>query len=189
MPPGRIRTHDLSRWAACGRSPANVIYIYMCVEHLFLMFLDHTQRCSIVGRTPLDEWSARRHRPLTCCDRGFESHRGHGYLSVVSVVCCQVEVSATSWSLVQRRPTDCGASFCVIYKHQKRVPHIYIYIYIYIYDISSLRVNIVVGASKLRVKCDYRICIPNTCIITIAVTFCKLSTPRNLAVSHFFYSN
>jgi len=29
-------------------------------------------------------------------------------LSVVSVVCCQVEVSATSWSLVQRSPTDCG---------------------------------------------------------------------------------
>jgi hypothetical protein len=24
-------------------------------------------------------------------------------------VCCQVEVSATSWSLVQRSPTDCGA--------------------------------------------------------------------------------
>jgi len=29
-------------------------------------------------------------------------------LSVVSVVCCQVEVSATSWSLAQRSPTDCG---------------------------------------------------------------------------------
>ena len=28
-------------------------YIYM--EHLFLMFLDHTQRHSTVGRTPLDE--------------------------------------------------------------------------------------------------------------------------------------
>jgi len=39
--------------------------------------------------------------------------RGHGCVSVVSVVCCQVEVSATSWSLVQRSPTDCGAS-CVI---------------------------------------------------------------------------
>jgi len=38
------------------------IYIYIYMEHLFLMFLDHTQR----------------------------------YLSVVSVVCCQVEVSATS---------------------------------------------------------------------------------------------
>ena len=48
-----------------------------------------------------------------CWDLGFESHRGHGYLSVVSVVCCQV-VSATSWSLVQRSPTDCAASLCVI---------------------------------------------------------------------------
>jgi hypothetical protein len=35
---------------------------------------------------------------------------GHGCLSVVSVVCCQVEVSATGWSLVQRSPTDCGVS-------------------------------------------------------------------------------
>ena len=33
-------------------------YIYM--EHQFLMFLDHTQRRTTVGRTPLDEWSARR---------------------------------------------------------------------------------------------------------------------------------
>jgi len=32
---------------------------------------------------------------------------------VVIVVCWQVEVSATSWSLVQRGPTDCGASLCV----------------------------------------------------------------------------
>ena len=45
-------------------------------------------------------------RPLACWYRGFESHRGHGYLSAVIVVCCQVEVSATSWSLVQRSPTD-----------------------------------------------------------------------------------
>ena len=152
------------------------------MERLFLMFLDHTKRRSTVGRTPLDEWSARRRDlyltthnthnrqismlpvgfeptisaverpdqlvaetstwqhttlttdkypcprwysnprsqhvsglwPLACWDRGFESHRGHGYFSVVSVVCCQVEVSATSWSLVQRSPTDCGASLCVI---------------------------------------------------------------------------
>jgi len=47
-------------------------------------------------------------------DKLFESHRGHGYLSVVSVVCCQVEVSAKSLSLVQRSPTDCAASLCVI---------------------------------------------------------------------------
>ena len=31
------------------------IYIYIYMEHLFLMFLDHTQRRSTVGRTPLDE--------------------------------------------------------------------------------------------------------------------------------------
>jgi hypothetical protein len=37
---------------------------------------------------------------------------GHGCLSLVSVVCCQVEVSATIWSLVQRSPTECGVSEC-----------------------------------------------------------------------------
>ena len=30
------------------------------MERLFLMFLDHTQRRTTVGRTPLDELSARR---------------------------------------------------------------------------------------------------------------------------------
>ena len=30
------------------------------MEHPFLMFLDHTQRRSTVGRTPLDEGSPRR---------------------------------------------------------------------------------------------------------------------------------
>jgi hypothetical protein len=35
-------------------------------------------------------------------------------------MCCQVEVSARSWSLVQRSPTDCGASLCVIWRPQER---------------------------------------------------------------------
>jgi hypothetical protein len=35
-------------------------------------------------------------------------------------VCCHVEVFATSWSLVQRSPTDCGASLCVIKKPRER---------------------------------------------------------------------
>jgi len=39
--------------ARINTSATNVIYIYM--EHLFLMFLDHTQRRTTVGRTPLDE--------------------------------------------------------------------------------------------------------------------------------------
>jgi hypothetical protein len=56
-------------------------YIYM--KHLFLIFLDHTQRRSTVGRTPLDEWSARRrdlyltthdthHRQISIPPVGFE---------------------------------------------------------------------------------------------------------------------
>ena len=59
-------------------------------------------------------------RPLAWCHRGFESHPGHGCLSVVSVVCCQVEVSATDWLLVQRSPSDCGASLYVIKKPRRR---------------------------------------------------------------------
>jgi len=35
-----------------------------------------------------------------------DTRRGNGCLSVVSVASCPVEVSATSWSLVQRIPTD-----------------------------------------------------------------------------------
>ena len=52
---------------------------------------------------------------------GFESRRGHGYSSIV--VCCQAEVSATSWSLVQSSPTGCGASLYAIYKPQELGGH------------------------------------------------------------------
>jgi hypothetical protein len=45
-----------------------------------------------------------------------KSRLGHGCLSVVRVVCCQVEVSATGWSLVHRSPTECGVSKSVIVK-------------------------------------------------------------------------
>jgi len=43
---------------------------------------------------------------------GFESRRGHRYLSLVNVVYCQVEVSATGRSLVQWRPNECDVSEC-----------------------------------------------------------------------------
>jgi len=51
-------------------------------------------------------------RSLACWDHGFESYRGHGCLSVVIVVFCQGEFSASVWSIVQRSLTDCGASLC-----------------------------------------------------------------------------
>jgi hypothetical protein len=51
-------------------------------------------------------------RPLDCWDSGFESRLGHGCLSLESVVCCQVEVSASGLSPVQRSPTKCDVSEC-----------------------------------------------------------------------------
>ena len=54
------RTRDLPTCSvvpqptALPRAPI-YIYIYIYMEHLFLMFLDHTQRRTTVGRTPLDE--------------------------------------------------------------------------------------------------------------------------------------
>jgi len=40
-------------------------------------------------------------RPLACWDCGFEYRWEYGCLCLVSVACCQVEVSATGRSLVQ----------------------------------------------------------------------------------------
>jgi hypothetical protein len=58
-------------------------------------------------------------------------------MSVVSVVCCQAEVCVSGRSLVQRSPTDCGASECDREALIMRRPwptrwlscHEYIYIY------------------------------------------------------------
>jgi len=43
---------------------------------------------------------------------GSNSAGEHGCLSLVSVVCYQVEISASGWSLVQRSPTGCGVYEC-----------------------------------------------------------------------------
>ena len=51
-------------------------------------------------------------RPFACWECGFESRQGHGCLSLLSVVWCQIEVSASGWSLVQSSPTECGVSEC-----------------------------------------------------------------------------
>jgi len=74
------------------------------------------RRCSVAvrlwARIPPRQWM------FFCCECCVLSGRGlcdelitrpeesYGCLSVVSVVCCQVEVCATSWSLVQSNPMD-----------------------------------------------------------------------------------
>ena len=119
------------------------------------MFLDH--RCSTVGRTPLDEWSARRrdlyltthdthNRQISMSPVGFEPKISAGLLrSWVQIppgawifVCCECRLlSGTGLCdeliTVLRR--------CVWSRNIKNGCSIYIYIYIYIYDIRSLKVN------------------------------------------------
>ena len=95
-----------------------VIIIYFLEAYIKVMCL------SAVGTDPfflgLWKWSRSQWprglmhglRPLACWDCGFESHWGYGCLSVVSVVCCQVEFSTSGWSLVHRSLTECGVTEC-----------------------------------------------------------------------------
>jgi hypothetical protein len=70
--------------------------------------------CGRMGcRNLARSWSGLRRGSAASCLLGLRVRIppwGHGYLSLVSVVCCQAEISATSWSLVQRSPTECGVS-------------------------------------------------------------------------------
>ena len=54
----------------------------------FLRFLDHTQRRTTVGRTPLDEWSARRK------DLYITTHNTHNRLTSMSPVGFEPTISA-----------------------------------------------------------------------------------------------
>jgi hypothetical protein len=48
--------------------------------------------------------------------------KGHGCLSFGTVMCCQVEVSATDRLLNQRSPTECGMSECAFKISKMRKP-------------------------------------------------------------------
>ena len=60
---------------------------------------------------------ASRSKPWVCVHStagitGSNPVWGHEWPSVVSVVFCQIQVSASSWSLFQRSLTECGLSEC-----------------------------------------------------------------------------
>ena len=83
-------------------------------QYLYIFNILFTNYICEMGRS---QWSCGLMcvcvRPLTLTGIGNSiPPRGHGYLSLVSGVCCQVEVSASDWSLIQRIPTDCGVSEC-----------------------------------------------------------------------------
>jgi len=88
---------SLVRWA---KSTSVMLPVNKKIS-LDVMLLTDTGRCPGVGL-----------RPLACWDCGPESRRGRECLSVVSVVCCQIEVSALGWLLVQRSSTECTVFEC-----------------------------------------------------------------------------
>jgi hypothetical protein len=68
---------------------------------------------------PVAEWSKEwvcSHSPAGIA--GSNPAEGMDICLLWVLCVCQVEVSVTDWSLVQRRPTDCGAYLCVISKPQ-----------------------------------------------------------------------
>jgi hypothetical protein len=54
-------------------------------------FLDHTQWCATVGRTPLDEWSARRR------DLYLTTHNTHNRQTSMPPVGFETKISAGDW--------------------------------------------------------------------------------------------
>ena len=107
----RISAPKLLNWVelgtgACAVPLTNFVFVWVSLSHTLPISV--AARSKDVGL-----------RPLACWDCAFESRWGHVCLSVLRIVCCEVEVSATGWSLVQRSPTDCDASLCVIYKLQE----------------------------------------------------------------------
>jgi hypothetical protein len=114
----------------------------MYMEHLVLMYLDHTQRRSTVGRTSLDEWSARRR------DLYLKTHDTHNRqismppvefehtISVDELLCVSLSIRGLCDELIIRPEESyrlCCVVVCDLETSRKGAP--------YIYDISSLRVN------------------------------------------------
>ena len=134
------------------------------MEHLFLMFLDHTQRHTTVGRTPLDERLARRRdhyltthdthnkqisippvgfEPMTSAGRSPAEIVGLNPTGVWIFVCCECRVLSGRGLCDElvTRPEESYRLWCVTVCDLEISRIGAPYIYIYIYDNCSLRVN------------------------------------------------
>jgi hypothetical protein len=92
-----------------GIDPATFRFVAQCLNHCA------TACSSVIKSKPF----LVAVRPMAwvlwlflCWDCRFESCRGHGCLSVVSVVYFQIEVPVTAWLAFQRNSTKCGVSGC-----------------------------------------------------------------------------
>jgi hypothetical protein len=65
---------------------------------------------SSINNSPFQWPCGLRRGSVAVCVLGLWSHQGYGCLSLVSVVCCEVEVSVLGWSLIQRSRIECSMS-------------------------------------------------------------------------------
>jgi len=84
----------------------------------FTRFLDHTQRRITVGRTPPDEWSARRR------DLYLKTHDTHNRQTSMSPVVFELTISAgerpQTYALDRARPLGPACTGIAIYKCTKK---------------------------------------------------------------------
>jgi hypothetical protein len=96
-------------YTACNKNQHNAHFLHSCLN------------LTVLSSTYFEHPSVHHQEDCTCSFTVF--HRSLAEIAgsnpnagmdvcLVSVVCCRVEVTATSWSLVQRSPTDCGVSKC-----------------------------------------------------------------------------
>ena len=93
------------------------------------MFLDHAQRRSTVGRTPLDEWSARRK------DLYLTTHNTHNRQSSMPPVGFEPTISAGEWPqtyALDRVATGTGIYIHIDFYNILLCEYIYIYNFIII---------------------------------------------------------
>jgi hypothetical protein len=89
----------------------------------------HTSKISLYVKSMLIPVAVRSKafglRILACwyCGVSNPTRGGHEYLSIVNIVCCLVDVSATGRSLVQRIPTKFGVSKCEFKNLHSDVTH------------------------------------------------------------------
>jgi hypothetical protein len=85
--------------------------LIICIIHLCIYFIEYIY----IMLMPVAERFKGRLCGRSVSEVAVSNPRqGHGCLSLLSVLCCQVEVCATGRSLVQRSPADCVVSLCMI---------------------------------------------------------------------------
>jgi len=83
------------------------------IPHLLAAHVTSSESFHVIAHVPIP--AAARSKIWACGlslagNAGSNPARGMDVFSHVSVVCCQVEVSTSGWSLVQRSPTECSVS-------------------------------------------------------------------------------